>query len=151
MKLGSVIVAAAIAMVLVSGACGGDSDDGASTSGTTTVGSATTSVVRAAVDAWAAADTPEKTCALMTYGFKQALAKGKDPAQCAAWIASELGAPTATQATIESTSTKGKQTLVNVSFSGGSMATLYLLRECGTLKVNSIGEYHGDPPAPPSC
>jgi hypothetical protein len=154
MKLGKVVVAAGLAGALTFfvGACGDDNDDNGAASTTTAAAANTPPDVKAAVDAWAKADSPETVCALMTYGFKVGVAKGKDPAQCASWIVSALGQPTASAATIVSTSSVQGQTAVSVRFSGdASPTTLYLVQECGALKVNSIGELHANPPAPPSC
>ncbi len=154
MNLRRVVLVATLAgvVVLASSACGESSGDKPGASPTTTSSRAAVAPdVTAVADAWAAAATPEAVCALMTYGFKLGVAEGKDPAQCASWIAGVLGAPAASTATIASATEVQGQTAVRVTFSDGSPETLYLLRECGKLRVNSLGELRSNPPAPPSC
>ena len=153
MNLRRVALVATIAGIfLASSSCGGNNGDksGASSTSTSARAAATPEVI-GVVDAWAQAATPDAVCALMTYGFKLGAGQEKDPAQCASWIATALGAPKALKATIVSATEVQGQTAVRVTFSDGSPQTLYLLRECGKLKVNSLGELHPNPPAPPSC
>ena len=141
----------AVVVIMASSGCG-DSNGDESEGSPTTSSRVVTQEVAAAVDAWAAAATPEAVCGLMTYAFKLGVAEGKDPAQCASWIVDALGPPDASKATIVSANEEQGQTAVRVTFSGGSTeTTLYLVRECGQLKVNSTGQLRANPPPPPSC
>jgi hypothetical protein len=106
---------------------------------------------RATVDHWGKASTPQAVCALLSYGWKLGAGQGKSPAKCASWITSVLGPFFSASAKIFSSRSVGRQTAVDVSFGNIPPQTLYLVPECGTLKVNSIGTYYPNPPKPPSC
>jgi hypothetical protein len=120
-------------------------------SATASVAAQPSAAVRQTVVAWGKASTPSAVCSLMTYGFKLGAApKGKTPAQCTTWVAKQLGPLQATSAKITLVRTQGGQTVVGANFAG-SPKVLYLVPECGTLKVNSVGKYFANPPKPPHC
>lgn len=108
--------------------------------------------VRATVDAWAKADTPPAVCALMTYAFKVGVGQPVDgaPGNCTAWVNKALGPFSTGPARIYSVKTLSGQTAVTADL-GNNRQTLYLMRECGMLKVNSINKMIPDPPRAPTC
>ena len=134
-------VAAAVAAVVALGGCGGSS---------THTQSSQARAAEATAVAWGKADTPQSVCALMTYGFKMGAGRGQSPARCATWIVHALGPFTATSTRVISTKRVDGQTAVLADF-GGHHQTLYLARECGTLKVASVDELHANQPAAPRC
>lgn len=107
--------------------------------------------ITAAVNAWAKADTAPAICSLMSYGFKLGISNHfhTNPARCTSWASRVLGPFKATSANItKSMQIGGGQTAVTATFSGSKPQTLYLVRQCGALKVNSINAFHPNPPAP---
>ncbi len=106
--------------------------------------------VRRAVAAYARADTPNAVCSLMSYGYKLAVARGQDPLKCTSWIVKRLGPFKATSAAIISTTNAGGQILV-VALFGSQRQALFLIRQCGSLKLASIGAPRLHQPSPPTC
>lgn len=107
--------------------------------------------VTATVTAWAKADTPPAICSLMSYGFKLGISNRfhTKPARCTSWVSKALGPFKAATAHItKSIRVGGGQTAVTATFSGSKPQTLYLVAQCGALKVNSINAFHPNPPAP---
>ena len=145
------LVAAAV------GGCGGGSNGtprppvstaGAVTSPTGTATPITPAMTKTVV-AWAAAGTPQDICPLMTYSFKIAVGHGRPPAQCTSWITQAYGPFTVSSAHLISASKVSGQIAVQADL-GGHPGTLYLVQECGSLKINSV-RYFNRHQAPPSC
>lgn len=101
---------------------------------------ATTPEIRALVSAWASAGTPQAVCSLMSYGFRLGVGRGQAPTTCTAWIAKTFGPFTVSSGRVLSSSTIAGQIRVLADL-GGHPGTLYLVRECGGLKINSIGTF----------
>ncbi|MFL5823481.1 MAG: hypothetical protein ACJ764_08585 [Solirubrobacteraceae bacterium] len=85
----------------------------------------------------------------MSYSFKFGVGHGLPPAQCTTWITRAYGPFTTESAHVISASEIAGQLSVLANL-GGHIATLYLVQECGGLKINSIGVYSRHQ-TPPSC
>jgi hypothetical protein len=96
-----------------------------------------TPALTAAVTAWAKANTPQAVCSLMSDSFKFSVSHGLPAAKCTSWITKAYGPFTVSSARIISASRVNGQTAVLADL-GGNVATLYVVQECGSLKVNSI-------------
>lgn len=153
--LGRVLVAA---LAVLAAACGSSSPSGPTakiktvTSSSGAGGGAHTPVtpaIRRTVALWAAADSAQTACAVMSYGFKYGVGHGKPPAQCTSWINQAYGPFTASPGHVISASKLAGQISVLANI-GGHIATLYLVQECGSLKINSIGVF-SEHKSPPSC
>lgn len=96
----------------------------------------------AAMDAWAAADTPAEACAVASLGFATFIGDGQAD-QCEAKITTNLGALVAQEVTVEDVSFEDGQALVRaVAAATDGPVTYYFVQEDGTWKLNSIGERH---------
>ena len=108
-----------------------------------------TPAITRAVRAWARAATPHAVCAMMSDNFRFAVGHGRPVATCPSWITAAWGPFNATWDRVIRAGWAGDQLSV-VTALGGHVTTLYLVSECGGLKVNSIGTYSMYT-APPSC
>jgi hypothetical protein len=161
MTVGRVLIAAA-ATALVAG-CGGSStpsgphasirtptsSSGVATSSSGGAHTAVTPAIRRVISAWAGADTPQSVCSLMSYSFKFGVGHGQPPAQCTSWITQAYGPFSKSTAQVISASRIAGQFSVLATI-GGHTATLYLVQECGGLKINSIGVFN-EHKTPSSC
>jgi hypothetical protein len=106
---------------------------------------------QATVVAWAKADTAQATCSLMSYGFKLgiAFALHASPANCIRNATKALGPFRSTSVHILSALQLNGQTRITAIFGDGRRTdALWLVRQCGAYKVNSINGFHPNPPAP---
>jgi hypothetical protein len=162
MTLGRVLVTAGMAAVVAG--CGGSSTPSgphavirtatsssgvASSSNNGGAHTAVTPAIRNLVVSWAAADTPQTVCSLMSYSFKFGVGHGQPPAQCTTWITQAFGPSSKSTGKVISASKIAGQISVLANI-GGHVATLYVVQECGGLKINSIGVFSQHKP-PPSC
>lgn len=100
-----------------------------------------TDAVIEAMDAWAAADTPETACALASLGFATFIGDG-DPDQCEEKIP-ELGELVAQTVTVVDVAFEGGQALVRATAPEETEpTTYYFVQEGDAWKLNSIGERH---------
>jgi hypothetical protein len=149
MRLTSQTLAASTVAVLALTGCGSSSTH-SSAANSTRAAATMTQAARATAVAWGRADTPAAICSLMSYGFKLGGGRGQAPSRCTSWVTKTLGPFTASSTRIISVKRAEGQTAVTASFSGHT-ETLYLIKECGGLKVASINQPHPDPPPPPGC
>jgi hypothetical protein len=143
------LAASTVAAVLGLAGCGSSSTH-SSAANSTSAAATVTQAARATTVAWGRADTPAAICSLMSYGFKLGGGHGQSPSRCTSWVTKALGPFTASSTRIISIKRVGGQTAVTASFSGHT-ETLYLLKECGGLKVASINQPQPDPPPAPGC
>jgi hypothetical protein len=149
MRLTSQTLAASTIAVLALTGCGSSSTH-SSAANSTRAPATVTQAARATTVAWGRADTPAAICSLMSYGFKLGDGRGQAPSRCTSWVTKALGPFTASSTRIISIKRVGGQTAVTASFSGHT-ETLYLIKECGGLKVASINQPHPNPPPAPGC
>jgi len=156
----TVLVFIAVASLAVLTGCGSSSKHSTGAGSTpssqagypkTPVTTSPTAAEQATVVAWAKADTAQAVCAVMSYGFKLGLAHAlqASPANCVANATKALAPFKSTSAHIVSAVRLNGQTRITAMFGGRkATVTLWLVRQCGSYKVNSINAFHPNPPIP---
>lgn len=141
-----------VAGLTVAGIAGCGSSGSSAAAGPGGAAATIPAAVRHVVQRWAQAATPRAECPLLTYAFLLGNAKGKNPADCPAWIASVEPPLNTTVGLFVSGKRVDGQEAVTVHFANyANPVTVYLTRECGTWKINSFGKVRPNPPPPPHC